>query len=109
MTLDMIISLILIRLFAVSFCHDKSNEVHVYKLGTDSFRKIQDLPYYGSISGPGVFARGTINWLACVSLSSFSHNIVSYYTIKLIRILSMKMILACRTSYIMMQYKRLVM
>ncbi|KEH32808.1 putative F-box domain-containing protein [Medicago truncatula] len=63
------------KIVAVSFFYDKSYEVLVYTLGTDSWRRIQDLPYYGYISEPGVFARGTINWLA--HESSSSHNIVS--------------------------------
>jgi len=64
------------KIVAVSFFPDKSNEVCCYTLGTDCWRRIQDLPNYGSISALGVFARGTINWLAYDSLSS-SRNIVS--------------------------------
>jgi F-box interacting protein len=65
------------KIVAVSIFLDKSNEVHVYTLGTNSWRRIQDVPSYGSISAPGVFARGTINWLAHDASSSSSHNIVS--------------------------------
>ncbi|AES69467.1 putative F-box domain, galactose oxidase/kelch, beta-propeller, F-box associated interaction [Medicago truncatula] len=63
------------KIVGVSFFPDKSNEVCCYTLGTDCWRRIQDLPY-GSTSAVGVFARGTINWLAYDSQSS-SHNIVS--------------------------------
>ncbi|AES69461.1 putative F-box domain, galactose oxidase/kelch, beta-propeller, F-box associated interaction [Medicago truncatula] len=38
------------------------NEVSVYTLGTDYWKRIEDIPY--NIFGEGVFVSGTVNWLA---------------------------------------------
>jgi len=52
------------KIVVVFFFKDDTNQVHVYTLGTDSWKRIGDLPYSCCISKPGVFASGTINWLA---------------------------------------------
>jgi len=51
------------KIVAVSFFKDDTNQIRLYTLGTDSWRRIEDLPYSCYISKPGVFANGTINWL----------------------------------------------
>jgi F-box interacting protein len=53
------------------------NEVRVFTLGTDSWRKIQDLPYSNCIVRPGVFLSGTINWLVYDAEIRSSHFIIS--------------------------------
>jgi F-box interacting protein len=39
-----------------------TKEVCVYTLGTDYWKRIEDIPYYG-YCGDGVFVSGTVNWL----------------------------------------------
>jgi F-box interacting protein len=58
------------KIVAVSFFMDDTNQVRLYTLGTDSWRRIGDLPYSCCISKPGVFANGTINWLGKDAWSS---------------------------------------
>ncbi|RHN66455.1 putative kelch-type beta propeller, F-box associated interaction domain-containing protein [Medicago truncatula] len=59
------------KIVVVSFFKDdNTNQVHVYTLGTDSWKRIGDLPNSSCIDNPGVFASGTINWLAKDSRSS---------------------------------------
>jgi len=54
-----------------------NNEVSVYTLGVDNWRRIQDIPYT-CVSTSGVFVSGTVNWLAYDPLShSSSRAIVS--------------------------------
>jgi F-box interacting protein len=67
------------KIVAVTNLRNKklNNEVRVFTLGTDSWRKIQDLPYSNCIVRPGVFLSGTINWLVYDAEIRSSHFIIS--------------------------------
>jgi F-box interacting protein len=46
------------------------DEVSVYTLGTDTWRRIPDFPYTGPFDAYGIFLSGTINWLSLDDVSS---------------------------------------
>ncbi|GAU24892.1 hypothetical protein TSUD_116160 [Trifolium subterraneum] len=50
------------KVVAMSLFKDKC-EVSVLTLGMDSWRRIQDFPYFGLCCGLGIFVAGTVNWL----------------------------------------------
>jgi F-box interacting protein len=65
------------KVFVISFYKGNRNKVHVHVLGTNSWRRVQDFPYPRTIYGHGVFASGSINWLA-YDTDSYSRVIVSF-------------------------------
>ena len=53
------------KIIVVYFSREsEKNEISVYTLGTDYWRRIQDFPFSRHISGPGIFVKDTVNWLA---------------------------------------------
>ncbi|AES62933.2 F-box protein interaction domain protein [Medicago truncatula] len=59
------------KVITVSFC--KKVEVNTHTLGTDYWKRIQDIPYQCFIQGLGVFVSDTVNWLAYDICSSLWH------------------------------------
>jgi F-box interacting protein len=51
------------KIIAVIFDSNNKNEVNIHTLGTDYWRKIEDLPYNKIRRLPGTFVSDTINWL----------------------------------------------
>jgi len=49
---------------------DGRDEVSVYTLSTDTWRRIPDFPYSGPFDSYGIFVSGTINWLSLDEVSS---------------------------------------
>ncbi|PNY01638.1 F-box/kelch-repeat protein [Trifolium pratense] len=60
-----------------NFRAKRKNEVRVYTLGMDSWRRIKDLPYSDFIIRPGVFVSGTITWLVYDATITSKHFIIS--------------------------------
>jgi len=52
------------KVIVISFVGKRINEVRVYTLGTDFWRRIKDLPSSHRFRGSGMFLSGTVNWLA---------------------------------------------
>jgi F-box interacting protein len=50
------------------------NKVCVNTLGTDYWRRIEDIPYHYFIHGSGIFVCGTVNWIS--SVSGFSRDVI---------------------------------
>jgi len=50
------------KIIALIIYHNIEKEVNIHTLGTDYWRKIQDLPYDNINSPPGIFVSDTVNW-----------------------------------------------
>jgi F-box interacting protein len=61
------------KVISVSFCKKVKVEVNTHTLGTDYWKRIQDIPYQCFIRGLGVFVSDTVNWLAYDICSSLWH------------------------------------
>jgi F-box interacting protein len=57
--------------------------VSVNTLGTDYWRRIEDIPYSNPICGHGLFVSGTVNWFACYVIISLDLEKESYQKLRL--------------------------
>jgi F-box interacting protein len=66
------------KIIALSLRYYKKIGVYVHTLGTDYWRKIQDLPCYFSDLKPGIFVSGTVNWLVDDDITSLPRVILYF-------------------------------